>query len=105
MKSIDKLTRKEMRDVWGEDLRKYRNEECYSQEYMAKQLGLAQSTYQRIESGEIKISKDRLIKIAEILNRPVEALEKNNGYNIKSNPKGEILSGNEIVRLKKKLSS
>ena len=58
----------------GEDLRKLRNEVCYSQEYMAKKLGLAQSTYQRLETGEIKISEERLLKIAEILEKSVDSI-------------------------------
>lgn len=41
---------------------------------MAKKLGLTQSTYQRLESGEIKISEERLLKIAEILEKSVDSI-------------------------------
>lgn len=78
MKKENLLPREEMKKVlWGDELRKLRNEECYSQEYMTKQLGLTQSTYQRLESGEIKISLERLIKITEIFDRPIEAFSRN----------------------------
>ncbi len=68
-----KLSKKEMKIIYAyEEIRKYRNEGCYSQEYVAKQLGLAQSTYQRIESGEINITLARLAQIAKILQQPIE---------------------------------
>ncbi len=71
---LPKLTRKEMKLVYcNEEIRRYRNEICYTQEYMASQLGITQSTYQRIEAGEIKISMDRLIEISRILGKPIEA--------------------------------
>ena len=60
----------------GDELRKLRNEVCYSQEYMAKQLGIAQSTYQRIEAGEIKISVERLLRISDIFNEPLKNSDK-----------------------------
>lgn len=73
MKLENLLTKKEMKGVaGGEELRKQRNNLCYSQEYMANQLGITQSTYQRLESGEIKISLERLIQIAEIFKTPIE---------------------------------
>jgi transcriptional regulator with XRE-family HTH domain len=67
-----KLTKLEMRNVYSAELfRKYRNKECYTQEYLAKQLGISQSTYQRIETGEIKVSTERLAQIADILGQPI----------------------------------
>lgn len=73
MKPKNLISIAEMRKVFGgKDLRKQRDELCYSQEYMANQLGLTQSTYQRLESGEIKISLERWIKISEILQKPNE---------------------------------
>ncbi len=69
-----KLTRKDMKLIHSnEEIRRYRNEICYTQEYMAMQLGITQSTYQRIEAGEIKISMDRLLAISKILGKPIEA--------------------------------
>ncbi|RZJ46943.1 MAG: XRE family transcriptional regulator [Flavobacterium sp.] len=72
-----KLSREEIKEVYSRiNLRQHRDEKCYSQEYISKQLGLSQSTYQRIESGEIKITAERLKKLAEILGKPVEAFFK-----------------------------
>lgn len=81
MRKENLLSRNEMRKVGtfnGDDLRWYRNDGCLSQDYMAKMLGISQSTYQRLESGDIKISLERLIKFAEILNQPVETLTQRN---------------------------
>ncbi|KQC01431.1 helix-turn-helix domain-containing protein [Pedobacter sp. Hv1] len=73
-----KLTRKEMKLIQcNDEIRRYRNEVCYTQEYMATRLGITQSTYQRIEAGEIKISMDRLIEISRILDKPVELFLRN----------------------------
>lgn len=75
---VPKLTRDEMKLVHcNEEIRRYRNEICYTQEYMATRLGITQSTYQRIESGEIKISMDRLLEISGILGKPLEAFLQN----------------------------
>jgi len=71
------LCKNEMKDInAGSNLRRFRNERCYCQEYISSQLGLSQSTYQRIETGEIKISLERLKKIALILDKPIEAFLK-----------------------------
>lgn len=92
------LNRIEMKKVLGGDeLRKLRHEVCYKQEYMANQLGISQSTYQRIESGEIKISLERLIKISEILNKPIENFSNENKNEGKSDPYDELNSLIEII--------
>ena len=62
-----------MRAVQGNNIRKYRNEKCYTQEFMANELGIGQSAYQKIESGEVNLSMDRLIQIASVLGKPIEA--------------------------------
>lgn len=38
---------------------------------MANELGIGQSAYQKIESGDTKISMERLKQIADILGRPL----------------------------------
>src|SRR5690606_19117656 len=43
-------------------------------EDMAERLGISQSTYSRLEKGEIKLDVERLHKIAEVLEVPVEDL-------------------------------
>lgn len=86
MKTGNLLNRLQIRGISGGELRKLRDEVCYSQEYMAKQLGIAQSTYQRIESGEIKISFERLIKISDIFDN--------------LNNAGTELADREIIKIK-----
>lgn len=78
IKSAQSLTRNEMKGVLGSDIRKYRDEKCYTQSYMANQLGIGQSAYQKIESGDVKVSMGRLIQIASILDKPIDVfLNKN----------------------------
>ncbi len=75
MKKDTILSRQQMRRVFGgEDLHKIRNEVCYTQEYMSKKLGISQSTYQRIEFGEINISLDRLSEISVIFDKSIDNL-------------------------------
>jgi len=52
-------------------LREFRN---YSQEYVAKKLGITQNTYSRVENNQTKITTERLFRIAQILNIPVTEL-------------------------------
>ena len=97
---LPKLTRKEMKLIHcNEEIRRYRNEICYTQEYMASQLGITQSTYQRIEAGEIKISMDRLVEISRILGKPIEAFL-HNRTNLTSDIK--ISEGNEAILINKR---
>jgi transcriptional regulator with XRE-family HTH domain len=55
-----------MNDI-GFKIRQMREQKNYSQEFMASKLDMSQASYARIESQEIKLSIDRLQKIAEIL--------------------------------------
>lgn len=48
-------------------VKKSRYEKNYSQEYLAKKLGITQKAYSKIENNETKLSVDTLIRIAEIL--------------------------------------
>ena len=52
-------------------IRKLRNEKGYSQEYMAKSLGMSQNNYSQIELGKINLTIERLDKIAELLETDV----------------------------------
>lgn len=70
-----KLSRAEAKTILGgceEYIRRYRDEQCLSQEYMATKLGISQSTYQKIEAGGVNITKERLAEIANILGREIE---------------------------------
>lgn len=71
-------SREELKLVNVENIRKYRDERCYSQEYVANQLGIGQSAFQKIEAGDVKVSSERLAQIAEILGKPVSLFLSNN---------------------------
>lgn len=58
----------------GEKIRKAREEKRYTQDYMAAQLGLNQSTYCRIETGDIRPSIEQLHHISLVLNVPFSGL-------------------------------
>jgi transcriptional regulator with XRE-family HTH domain len=51
----------------GEKIRKIRLNKGYSQEYMAFMLDINQSTFSKIEQGNLEITVRRLYSIAEIL--------------------------------------
>lgn len=51
----------------GNRIKKLREFKNYTQEWMALQLGLSQPAYSKIEKGDVSISVDKLIAIAEIL--------------------------------------
>lgn len=93
-----KLTKDEMKTFYAsEEIRRYRNEGCYSQEYVAKQLGLAQSTYQRIETGEINITLARLAQIAKILQQPIEVF-----LGKEKQPKPNFTNDDYLVQISRK---
>lgn len=80
MKNTRVVTRSEMKNIYGAEIRKYRDEVCYPQEYMANLLGITQSAYYKIEAGAVKISIERLEQIAQILGKSVEAFLKKEKY-------------------------
>ena len=79
------LSRAEMRKVLtydiSDDIRKYRDEKCLTQSYMANELGIGQSAYQKIESGDSKVSIERLKQISDILGKPIDAFLNKDEYN------------------------
>jgi len=56
----------------GEQIRKYRVVNHYSQEELAKEVGLTKQIISRIEKGERRITYNELSKIAEYLEEPIE---------------------------------
>jgi len=48
-------------------IRSIRTELCYSQEFVASQIGISQNAYSRIELGLAKLSIERMLKIADVL--------------------------------------
>ncbi|MEE1947064.1 helix-turn-helix transcriptional regulator [Pedobacter sp. KR3-3] len=53
-------------------MRRYRDEKRYSQAFVANKLGITQSAYQKIETGDVKITLDRLAQIATVLEKKIE---------------------------------
>ena len=51
-----------------------RHKMAYTQDYVADQLGVAQSTYSRFESDEVQPKCDLLPKIAKLYNVPIQEL-------------------------------
>ncbi len=60
-----------------QNIRKLRLDREFSQEYVAFSLQMSQSSYAKMESGQSKISIDRLYLIAHFFKVPVEELLKN----------------------------
>lgn len=58
----------------GTKIKKYREQRNYTQQYMSDRLNISQNTYSKIETGGIKLTVDRLNKIAEVLEVPVEQI-------------------------------
>ncbi|MCJ0741480.1 helix-turn-helix domain-containing protein [Pedobacter montanisoli] len=105
------LTSKEMKGYSGgaAHIRYYRNEKCLSQEYMATKLGISQSTYQKIEAGNVKITKERLIEIANILGKELNDFESNTMCKLEQNnisllKEAIVLQSKEIQQLKIRLA-
>ena len=49
-------------------IRQLRGDKGLSQEFLAEELGVCQTTYGRIENGRQKISGEQLLKVAKIRN-------------------------------------
>ncbi|WP_293300441.1 helix-turn-helix transcriptional regulator [Pedobacter sp. UBA4863] len=82
--NAEPVSREQLKKIWGgnnnfslEDIRRYRDEKCLTQEYMANQLGIGQSAYHKIENGTVKVSIDRLKQIASILKKPIDVFFNN----------------------------
>lgn len=66
----------------GNKIRRIREIKGIKQETIANKIGIAQSSYGKIERGEIQLSVDRLQAIAEALDLPVNSiLEFDEGQN------------------------
>lgn len=83
-------------------IRSIRKTQQLSQEYMAEKLGIATSSYAKIERGTTKLSLDKLQKISEIFNMDtVELLSADRGLVLLVNENGDYsanyYSTNEAV--------
>ncbi|WP_340076153.1 helix-turn-helix transcriptional regulator [Leptobacterium sp. I13] len=56
------------------NIRNVRKVRGYSQEYLAFRLNISQAAYTKLERNETKLSVERLLKIAEVLETPLEQL-------------------------------
>lgn len=55
----------------GFNIRQIREKKGFSQEYMAQELDISQATYARVENQDVKLTVNRLFKIAEVLGTDV----------------------------------
>src|SRR5262245_23306754 len=58
----------------GQKLRVIREFRNYSQEHIAARLGISQNAYSRIQNNQTRITADRLLALATILDVPTEEL-------------------------------
>jgi transcriptional regulator with XRE-family HTH domain len=86
----------------GNKIKKLRELKNLTQSYMASELGITQSTYSKIEIGEIDISFSKLEKISEVLEMSPEEIftfNENMIFNVMHN-----LNGNNGYVINKGLS-
>ncbi len=55
-------------------IRRLRELQNLTQQYLADQLGISQRAYSKIENGQTSLSVERLYTLATILNCPAEAI-------------------------------
>ena len=85
-----------------EKIKDLRKKKGFSHEYMADKLDISQPAYSKIEKMETVLSVDRLFKIAEILETPVNdilELQPNTVYNQTNNDKGTFIGHQEVAHL------
>jgi transcriptional regulator with XRE-family HTH domain len=61
----------------GVKIKKIRESNNYTQEYISNKLNISQNTYSKIETGGIKLTVDRLKQISEVLDVTVEDILNN----------------------------
>ena len=63
-----------MNDIIAKNIKKYRELKGFSQEYMAHQLSVNQSTYAKMENSSTKITIDKLFSVAKLLEADVSEI-------------------------------
>ena len=82
----------------GAHIKRIREQKGYSQEFMALQLNISQASYARMENQEIKLSVDRLQKIADILETDVFSLWDSSKLTIQNQTNHDGAYGNGYVK-------
>lgn len=82
-----------------EKLKEARKEKGFSHENMAAELGISQAAYTNLERNEAKLSVERLLKISEILEKPVYYFFEANPNNIYNQTFSENAYGGHIENL------
>ena len=75
------------------NIRRIRDQKGYSQYSMATELGLTQAAYSRLESGESKLTIDRLQEIAKILDTDISAFLDSSKITIQNQTNNDNASG------------
>lgn len=65
-----------MNTILGKRICNLRKERDYTQEYVAKQIGMSRQKYARLESGMGNITLDTLVKLAELFDVEVNDITK-----------------------------
>ena len=81
----------------GFNIKRIRDQKGYSQEFMASKLNISQASYARMESQEIKVSVDRLQKIADILETDVSVFLDSAKLTIQNQTNNEGAYGNGYI--------
>jgi len=81
----------------GKRIRKCRERLGYSQEYMASQLEITQSSYAKLENEQVKLSVGRIKQIAQLLETSVHELLNDKTENTFSIFDNEYAVGQKIV--------
>ena len=90
----------------GTKIKKHREERGITQEYIANEMGITQSTYGRLEKSDKKLSVDRLTEIAKILDISISVLfgekanniiHENNGDNAQSHIGTIVLQDKDYI--------
>lgn len=63
-----------MNNVLSKNIRKHREIKGYSQEYMAQELDITQSSYAKLENDSTKITVERLFNISKLLEMEITEL-------------------------------
>ena len=92
----------------GNKIKNIRELKNFTQEYMADKLEISQAAYSKLEKGDLKISQDKLNKIAEILDVNLEDIKDFdnkrllNSYNsIKGNNSNITYSNQDLILIRK----